>query len=978
MTFNSNIEEPAPLVDPNTQDTLQIDPILHGLSEGLDIINKNKHYYSTDDFNSIPLNDKSLSIISLNINSLRKHDVTFFAFISTLNRLPDIILLSETRHNIEPILNAYTDYNYEVRYPLNNHCGGVATLINKNIDYTLLDDYSISHNEIENIVIKIRTTKGPLILSNIYKHNSVRLTSFKTLFKKHIKSMPIGSSLLIAGDFNIDLMKVQHDLNTANYLNKITALNCSQIIHAPTRITNTSRTLIDHIYIRHKHPIRILRGTFLNQISDHLMTFIIVNVNMPGSVKERPDARIFSERNIIKFKNSLTNIENVISSNELDSNAKWDLFLNLIQKRFDESFPLKKLSKTKCKDKYWITNSIKKSTRIKEKLFKIWKINPTTYNRNKYISYKNCLNKIINNAKKMHYLRIFSDDKNNKKTWQEINKLLNGNNSSNLHIESLKLNEVSVTDANLIADILNKHFSSVGDKMNNAFNSIADDTTFNIGDMPDELNCSILLRKTNHSEISKIFDNLSDKNSAGLDKIPQKIIKLVKDKLTPAITYLINCSISDKTYPVCLKIAKIIPIYKSKDKDDFNNYRPISLLSVFNKIFERKLHNDLVPFIEKNEILFANQFGFRKFHSTIDALIKMHDYIIHNRRKNKKIIGIFLDLSKAFDSIDNDILIQKLLVYGVRGPFNDLIKSYLSDRKCLTSVNLVQSSVATIKFGVPQGSILGPLLFSLYVNDIKTLSNNAEINLFADDTNLFCTGNSYAEVIRSCNEVLKACSAWLYKNKLTLNVNKTHYVDFSKNKICDVDKVLKFNNASLTENDHTNYLGMTFQHDLKWDSHIKALINKINSRIPLYYQIRNLLPKEKKVIIYNSLTLSNIIYGIELYGKRETSLIKCLQKTQNRMLKILFLKNIRTSTNELHKNLDILKLKDLAEIRTLLIAHKVIYDKDKTNISHSDMILSNRTRNLRSTNIFETTAQFFEYSNKITDKAAIVWNNLPT
>jgi len=177
-----------------------------------------------------------------------------------------------------------------------------------------------------------------------------------------------------------------------------------------------------------------------------------------------------------------------------------------------------------------------------------------------------------------------------------------------------------------------------------------------------------------------------------------------------------------------------------------------------------------------------NRFKNLDYHSTIDALTKTHDYIIEELRQNKKVIGIFLDLSKAFDSIDNKILVDKLNRYGIRGPYNDLIKSYVSHRKCFTLVKENASDIREIEFGVPQGSILGPILFTLYINDIKSLSNKADINLFADDTNLFCSDLNYNLLVQKCNTALKESDAWLKCNKLTLNTEKTHLVDFSKKK----------------------------------------------------------------------------------------------------------------------------------------------------------------------------------------------------
>lgn len=944
----------------------------------LSIRNNHTNYYTSTEYNNLKSEAKSLRIISLNINSLRKHNDEFSIFLSTIKVLPDVIILSEIRHNVEEILNQYIDdYSYHIQYPVNNRCGGIALLVRRNIDYTNMNNLCIKHADVENLLIRIKTNKGFVFVSGIYKHPTLNINEFKSLISEHIRGIPIQHTLVLAGDTNIDLLKIDNDNQVKNFYEKLVSLNCTQIIESPTRITNHSQTLIDHIIVRTNTKLKLSRGIFLNQFSDHLCTFVNLELKCHLNQYNRPLIRIYSERNKEKFKMSLDNIDNELNNlchNDYSSNAKWQSFQEIITNKFNDAFPLKTLSRKKQKDKHWLTPSIMKSIKTKQKLYKKWREFPTDSNLRRYNKYKKILNVILRKAKILYYENIFSNDKCNKKTWDEINTLLNNKNTYET-IESLKVNDVVYTNKKDIANVFNNHFSTIGEKMSTEFNSNHSTRDYSHY-MPTSLNKSILLNKTTIEKVEKIIDSMSSKNSTGIDYISQKLLKLVKSKLLRTITNLINESIEDKVYPDVLKIAKIIPVHKSKAKDDCNHYRPISLLSVFNKIFEKTLHNDLTNFIENNGILYCNQFGFRKFHSTIDALIKTHDYIIEEKRKGNKIIGIFLDLSKAFDSIDNNILIKKLNTYGIRGPYNDLLTSYVTNRQCFTQIGEEKSTLNKIKYGIPQGSVLGPLLFSLYVNDIKQLARNAEINLFADDTNIFCSSKSYANLIQNCNNVLKLCKEWLRANKLTLNTNKSHFVDFSKNRNSNVPKILYIDNEVLLEQDHTKYLGMILQYNLKWDMHIDGLIKKLNSRIPLFYQIRNILPQDKKVLIFNSLSLSNIIYGIELYANKIDSNVKRLQKCQNRILKILFIKNHFTNTNVLHKNIKIMKIKDLVQLRQLLLSHKVIHERHKVNTTHSSMIVNQPIRNLRNINNFTITAAHYEYRNKITESACIFWNEL--
>lgn len=337
-------------------------------------------------------------------------------------------------------------------------------------------------------------------------------------------------------------------------------------------------------------------------------------------------------------------------------------------------------------------------------------------------------------------------------------------------------------------------------------------------------------------------------------------------------------------------------------------------------------------------------------------------------------------MKKAFDSIDNTILINKLNYYGIVGPYNKLLESYLFGRKCVTSINNRVSSEKEIKFGIPQGSVLGPLLFTLYINDLKFLAENNEINLFADDTCIFTSAKDYNELKTKCNELLITTQDWLRSNSLTLNVKKTHFVDFSTNKVRQEPFSIKIGDIAIEEATITKYLGMTLQNDLKWDKHIQNIIKAINSKIPLLYQLRNIIPNSKKIVIFNSLIMPTIIYGIEIYAKNSNSWTKLLQKNQNRLLKIFLHMETRMNTNFLHRSNKVLKIADLNKLRTILIAHKVIFYPEEKNISHSEIALAqndNYNVQLRNRNNLRVTANSYRKHNKIIENAAIAWNDIP-
>jgi hypothetical protein len=288
------------------------------------------------------------------------------------------------------------------------------------------------------------------------------------------------------------------------------------------------------------------------------------------------------------------------------------------------------------------------------------------------------------------------------------------------------------------------------------------------------------------------------------------------------------------------------------------------------------------------------------------------------------------------------------------------------------------SKLENIKCGVPQGSVLGPLLFNIYINDIRNISNYCLINSFADDTVIFISEESYETLSVRAQQVMNDCMDWLNCNKLTLDIEKTYIVNFSADN-SNNQIILKIDEIQLREVNEVKYLGMIIQSDLKWDRHINALINKLNSLIPLFYQIKNIVPLNKKIIIYNSLATSQINYGIELYTSTHTpkKWLDILQKTQNRLIKILFNHNKRASTNRIHKNYEILKIQDQATLRMCLLGHKAIYFNNRLAMPLKTLktkLKDYSHRPLRNKLTFEVTCKNFVKKCQVIERVAKIWN----
>ena len=351
---------------------------------------------------------------------------------------------------------------------------------------------------------------------------------------------------------------------------------------------------------------------------------------------------------------------------------------------------------------------------------------------------------------------------------------------------------------------------------NNYFTSIAEKTKSNITFLPkhyaDYLSNTntntFFLTPTDKNEISFIISSLDFQKSSAPNSIPVKILKLLKNDISQQLTDIFNTSFSTVQFPLVLKIAKVIPIHKKQSTADYTNYRPISLLSNIEKIIEKLMYKRLSNFLDFNNLIYFLQFGLRQKHSTIHALINLTESIRQTLDEGSFGCGIFVDLQKAFDTVDQKILLHKLEYYGICGVCHDWFKSYLSDRKLFVPINGYNSDLMSVNCVVPQGSVLGPLFVLIYINHLHKAIQNCKVHHFADDKNLFHTNKSVKNLNKLVNRDIKQFNNWLRTNKISLIVEKTELVIFkSPRKVLSDEIKIKLTGQRLYSSNSVKYLG---------------------------------------------------------------------------------------------------------------------------------------------------------------------------
>lgn len=474
--------------------------------------------------------------------------------------------------------------------------------------------------------------------------------------------------------------------------------------------------------------------------------------------------------------------------------------------------------------------------------------------------------------------------------------------------------DVEIDGAKNMANTYNEFFVNIGNMVEQKIpNSDKNFSSFLGNSTPN----SIFLKDVGDKEILNMLNNLNSSKSCGPNSIPSNLLKTHATHFVEPIKYVINQSLIHGKFPDLLKIAEVCPVYKKGDKSKCENYRPISLLSNLSKLFERAMHTRLYEFLHSSDSFYKLQFGFRKNHSTNHALLSIVEEIRKNLDNKTFSCGVFVDLEKAFDTVNHAILIKKLDFYGIRGPANSWFSSYLSGRKQMVRLDGVNSVPLNITCGVPQGSILGPLLFLIYINDMHRAVKHSIVHHFADDTNLLYSHKNPKILRKNMNEDLKLLFMWLCANRLSLNVSKTEFIIFRPPRTkLDERITLSLNRQTIFESTKIKYLGVLMDSRLTWKHHIFELRKKLNRAVGMIYKMKNIgCDHHITRSLYYSLFQSHLTYGLCVWGSAKNEYVHKLFLTQKRAIRAIAGLDFNAPTEDAFRNLQILKIYDLYNLQ---------------------------------------------------------------
>ena len=537
------------------------------------------------------------------------------------------------------------------------------------------------------------------------------------------------------------------------------------------------------------------------------------------------------------------------------------------------------------------------------------------------------------------------------------------------------INNINESDPTKIAEGFNNHYASVAKKLQDKIYS--NNTNF-AKYLTNRVDANFLFRSADTEEIIRTISSFANSKASGPNSIPTEVLKFLAPILCFPLKEIINISFATGIYPDKLKLAEIIPIYKNKgDPHLVVNYRPISLLSNINKIFEKLVHERLYCFLEMHECIYELQFGFRTKHSTNHALISLTEMVRNALDNSNFACGIFVDFQKAFDTVDHGILIQKLEHYGIRGLANNWFKSYLSNRKQYVSINGFHSKTLPMDYGVPQGSVLGPLLFLLYINDLHNAIRHSVVHHFADDTNLLYVNKNLKTIQNKVNQDLKSLCTWLRANKISLNASKTELIIFrDPRKKLSSDLKLKIDGKKLIPCSSVKYLGIYLDCHLNWHVHRAELSVKLSRATGMLSKIRYYVSKETLHMVYYGIFSSLLTYGSQVWGQ-QNAVTKKLQILQNKVLRIMYFQPPRTSATPLFKMSNILKINDNISLQNFLLTYRSLKGQLPSSLQGNMNFLEHPhdTRNMGCLQLTRPSSRTINYgSRSINTRSIEIWN----
>lgn len=853
----------------------------------------------------------NLTFAHINVRSLIPSLENLKNFISTQNF--DIIGVSETwLYGAISTNNVKIEGYGFVRQDREGRGGGVGLYIKNCYKYTLIENEFTRNESFEQVWIRVLLRKVSFIFGCVYRPPSCKFSDFLIHFDNVLTSItPLSDKLCCGGDFNIDYLRIlSNDVTEFNFL--LENVGLVQTISTPTRITDTSSTLIDLVLI--SNDLVLVNSDTLHalNLSDHEFIFCEFSLPKQGREIKYLELRDIKGINMQQFADDLRSIpwRNIFDIYTV--NEKVAFINDNLNALLDLHAPFKKIRITKDFQP-WLEN-VRDLMKLRDKALSRYKRNRTDTNREYYKSLRNLTNLTINNEKKAYLNAKLSTSKN---VWQDLKKYCSGIKKNKIELpETLKQpNEInnffmaSIPQAYVNNEDLIKHYTN---------------------NIKDKVNSFLKFKPESEINILNVITEIKS-NASGIDGLNINIINLCCPFILPYLTHLINFCLINSVYPDEWKRALVTPLPKINDPQEYKDLRPISVLPCLSKVLEKIINKQLTEHVERNQILPVTQSGFRRHHGCSTALSNVTDDILRATDAGRVTILALLDFSKAFDTLNHKILLAILHFIGLSEEAVNFFENFLIGRSQRVKIDKTVSTELPITSGVPQGSVVSPLLYAIYTSNIDNIIKNSNAQYYADDTQIYLSFKK-EDVFESCqkmNNDLESLRSFSLNHSLFLNPKKCCLMLFGpKNDVNSVNNHVnvKVGDTILEIKNNVRNLGLTFDNLLRFDQHISGCMQRAYIRLKLLYSSRHDLSPKLKKLLCDSLVLSIFNHADVVYGDCLTQVQKDrIQKVQNSCLRLIY--GIRKFERISHKlrEANWLNMESRRKVHSACFYHRVIY-----------------------------------------------------
>ena len=908
-----------------------------------------------DNLAQVKASRKEILIVHLNCRSVINKQEEIENIIHETDA--DLICLSETWMDDSVPLQALTPVGYKMirkdrhhdfkqKYGKNKG-GGVALLYKEQINVERKDYLTEDLDEILWVHIK---TKQSFMLGIVYRASYTDLiyeSENETTIERNIrKACEISNNIILCGDYNIDMSSPTDKLT--QILNNIyTSYGLTQFIDKPTRYDKDTGkgTTIDHFWINETETQYVEKVGTMMGISDHLGIYLKLRKHKNPVNLKKVKFRNFKNYNATEFNE---NLENAIAASSIQEkicdenvNSAMEELLTIIKESINIFAPLTELCIVKKpKPVPWFTNELRELIKVKNNMLQDSFLCGYSVFKTRIKAITNTINHLKRKLKRKFLSESLKDAENDsKKSWEIINTVVDRKQNK----EKTEPDAMSQEKANSF----NKYFANVGKE-------IQDNLKLNVEPKNIVGQCGFEFKNETNESIVKIINSLKTETATGYDEISARIIKDSANTIAPILCEIINLGYKTHQFPNCMKKATISALHKKKDVNDFSNYRPISILPTLSKILEKSATIQLVTHLETNNILNKNQHAYRRRHGTVTCLAELVDTLYHLYDEKKYAAIISLDLSKAFDSISHQLLLNKLSKQGLSEAAILWIESYLTGRIQVTKFKNFTSTEEIITAGVPQGSIIGPLLFLCFTNDIYEIFNEeCKVVSYADDTQIVINANDPKELKAKIRSTILKAQEWYTANSMKNNIDKTEILIINAKKSNLKNTIFKFKEnrktVKIKPSTTIKVLGIKLDENLNWTSQTNFVKKNAFNTIRHLHRMNHLLPIELRIQLYNTLVTPILDYADIIWGGCGALNANKVQVAQNFAIRsITGAKKYESASESFHK-LKFLNLEQRREIHAAVFTNKSLLHINPTDISlkylNQCSTGSNNTRN---------------------------------